>query len=236
MESNDPNLATNRRSFIGTIATGAAAMSLGGLAAPLQSFARNPKEEFVPQDDNPDAWFNKIKGKHKIVFDVTEPNGLLPFAWPRVFLMTNQMTGTPENQSSVVVILRHESIPFAMNNSLWTKYGFGDMFKIDDDMTKTAAVKNAFWQPGVGDFKIPGVGNVAIGINELQESGVMFCVCNVALTVYSSVAAQMKGMDAEAVKKEWVAGLLPGIQVVPSGVWAVGRAQEHGCAYCFAGK
>jgi len=29
--------------------------------------------------------------------------------------------------------------------------------------------------------------------------------------------------------------LFPGIQVVPSGVMAVGRAQEHGCTYCFAG-
>jgi len=29
--------------------------------------------------------------------------------------------------------------------------------------------------------------------------------------------------------------VLPGIEVVPSGVWAVGRAQEHHCAYCFAG-
>jgi intracellular sulfur oxidation DsrE/DsrF family protein len=42
-------------------------------------------------------------------------------------------------------------------------------------------------------------------------------------------------LDAAEVRKEWMAGLLPGIQVVPSGVWAVGRAQEHGCAYCFAG-
>jgi intracellular sulfur oxidation DsrE/DsrF family protein len=29
--------------------------------------------------------------------------------------------------------------------------------------------------------------------------------------------------------------LLPGVQVVPSGVWAVGRAQEKGCGYCYAG-
>ena len=42
-------------------------------------------------------------------------------------------------------------------------------------------------------------------------------------------------LKAEDVKKEWVSGLLPGIQVVPSGVWAIGRAQEKGCAYCFAG-
>jgi len=39
----------------------------------------------------------------------------------------------------------------------------------------------------------------------------------------------------EAVKKDWVAGLLPGVQVVPSGVLGVAHAQELGCVYCFAG-
>jgi hypothetical protein len=42
-------------------------------------------------------------------------------------------------------------------------------------------------------------------------------------------------MDVETVKKEWTAGILPNIQLVPSGVWALGRAQEKGCTYCFAG-
>jgi intracellular sulfur oxidation DsrE/DsrF family protein len=37
------------------------------------------------------------------------------------------------------------------------------------------------------------------------------------------------------VKKDWESGLLPGVTVVPSGVWALGRAQENKCAYCFAG-
>jgi intracellular sulfur oxidation DsrE/DsrF family protein len=53
--------------------------------------------------------------------------------------------------------------------------------------------------------------------------------------VYSSGAAQKMGMAPDAVKKEWVAGLFPGVQVVPSGVLGVARAQELGCAYCFAG-
>ena len=145
------------------------------------------------------------------------------------------MTGTPEKDSNVVVILRHNAIPFAMNSSLWTKYNFGQVFKVNDDATKTVAVKNAFWKPGKGDFKIPGVGEVAIGINELQDSGVMFCVCNMALTVYSSAVSQANNMKQEDVYNEWKKGLLPGVQIVPSGVWAVGRAQEHGCAYCFAG-
>jgi intracellular sulfur oxidation DsrE/DsrF family protein len=235
MKSNDPNTTTNRRSFIGTIATGAAAMSLATLASPLQSVAGTGKFNHAPNDDDPDAWFNKLKGKHKIVFDCTEPKGVFPFAWPRVFLMTNQLTGTPEKDSNVVVILRHNAIPYAMNNDAWTKYKFGDVFKINDEMTKASAVRNAFWKPSPGDFKIPGVGNVAIGINELQESGVMFCVCNMALTVFSAAVAGGMGLNPTDVYKDWKDSLLPGIQVVPSGVWAVGRAQEHGCAYCFAG-
>ena len=94
---------------------------------------------------------------------------------------------------------------------------------------------NPFWQPKPGDFKIPGIGEVQIGINELQANGVMFCVCDMAITVFSAVAADAMKKEASEVKKDWIAGLLPGIQVVPSGVWALGRAQEHGCAYCFAG-
>lgn len=65
--------------------------------------------------------------------------------------------------------------------------------------------------------------------------GVLFCVCDMALTVYSAVVAGNTGQDAAAVKKDWVAGLLPNIQIVPSGVWAVNRAQEHGCSYIFVG-
>jgi intracellular sulfur oxidation DsrE/DsrF family protein len=56
-----------------------------------------------------------------------------------------------------------------------------------------------------------------------------------AITVYSAALAQTMGLNAAEVKKDWLNNILPGIQVVPSGVWAVGRAQEHGCAYCFVG-
>jgi intracellular sulfur oxidation DsrE/DsrF family protein len=122
-----------------------------------------------------------------------------------------------------------------MENRLWEKYKFGEFFKAPDPATKAPSTRNPFWQPKPDDFKVPGIGAVPIGINDLQASGVMFCVCDAALTVYSAVAAQMSNADPATVKADWVSGLLPGIQVVPSGVWAVGRAQEKGCAYCFAG-
>lgn len=233
MQDNDAR-PSSRRNFLGALATGAATLSVATLTTPLTAGARAISEEFH-SDDDPDEWFKQIKGKHRMVFDVTQPHEIFPFAWPRVFLMTNQATGTTEKENSVVVVLRHDAIPYAMEDRLWEKYHFGEVFKAMDPKTKTAALRNPFWKPNAGDYKIPGVGNVAIGINELQESGVLFCVCDVALTVYSAaVAGNIQG-NPEEVKKDWVAGLLPGIKPVPSGVWAVGRAQERGCAYCFAG-
>ncbi|MDQ3051540.1 MAG: hypothetical protein M3Q95_11685 [Bacteroidota bacterium] len=96
-------------------------------------------------------------------------------------------------------------------------------------------MRNPFWQPKPGDFKVPGVGNVEIRINELIEAGVMFCVCELAMTVFSNkVAGESKG-DPIAIKIDWASGMLPGIKPVPSGFWALGRAQERGCGYCFTG-
>jgi len=126
-----------------------------------------------------------------------------------------------------------------MQDSLWAKYKFAEFFKVGDlgkafqaaDAATATSVRNPFWNPKPGDFVAPGFGPVAIGINDLQADGVMFCVCDAALTVYSAAMAGMMKTDAAALKKEWVAGLIPGVQVVPSGVWACGRAQEHGCGY-----
>jgi len=232
MQDNDFR-QTSRRNFLGSLATGAAALGITTIA-PLTAGAETISQNFTPADD-PDEWFKKIKGKHRIVFDVTEPREIFPFAWPKIFLLTNEKTGTPEKENSVVVVLRHDAIPYAMEDRLWAKYKFGEMFKVEDPKTKAPSVRNPFWQPKPGDYSVPGIGNVAIGINELQASGVMFCVCDMALTVYSAAAAQKMNQDAATVKKDWVSGMLPGVQIVPSGVWAVGRAQEHGCAYCFAG-
>jgi intracellular sulfur oxidation DsrE/DsrF family protein len=159
----------------------------------------------------------------------------MPFAWPKVFLLTNAATGTPEKDCGVVVILRHNAIPYALNNQMWAKYKLGEMFKINDAEGKTPATQNPFWQPKAGTYKVPGIGPVQIGINELQDSGVKFCACSMAVTVFTAVIAEKTNQQAADVKQEWLSNLLPGVQPMPSGVWAVGRAQEHGCSYCFAG-
>jgi hypothetical protein len=225
---------SSRRSFLGKIATGAAAIGATSLAVPL-NLSASPGITAATTLADADEWFKKLKGKHRIVFDATQPHDIFPFAWPRVFMLTNAATGTPEKECGVVLVLRHSAIGYALQDNLWTKYKLGELFKADDPATKAPSTRNPFAKPKPGEFKVPGFGPVAIGINELQDSGVMICVCDAALTVYSAIVADGMGANAADVKKEWQAGLLPGIQVVPSGVWAVGRAQEHGCAYCFAG-
>jgi len=232
METPNFDQTTPRRGFMSMLAKGAAIFGISSIGAPMLLKAESVNEKKAGRPDDPDAWFDKIKGKHRIVFDVPHPKEIFPFAWPRVFLITNEKTGSPANDCGVVVVLRHTGVAYAFENRLWDKYKFGEHFKADDPATKAPATRNPFWKPEKGAYKIPGIGEVAIGINELQDSGVMFCVCDAAITVNSTVVAGKMGLNAADVKKDWMDGLLPGIQPVPSGVWALGRAQEHRCAYC----
>jgi intracellular sulfur oxidation DsrE/DsrF family protein len=232
MESNGSNNNNARRQFLGTIASGVAALGLSTIVSPLAAQAEN---HFSNGGNDPDEWFKQIKGKHRIVFDVPQSNEIFPFAWPRIFLATNAATGTPEKDCSVVVVLRHLAIPYAMEDRLWAKYNFGEVFKANDPKTNKPSTRNPFWKPAQGAFKVPGLGVVPIGINELQESGVLFCACDMALTVYSAAVAEKMGLDPAEVKKDWVSGVLPGVQVMPAGIWALNRAQEKGCSYIFAG-
>ena len=43
-------------------------------------------------------------------------------------------------------------------------------------------------------------------------------------------------LDKTRVYKDLIAGVLPGIQIVPSGVWALGRAQEMAVAISLQDK
>ena len=222
-EFND--VTTPRRGFLGTLAATAAA----GLASltPLRLEAQPRRGSTSGVDAAFETWLNRITGKHKMVFDAPEVNSGMPVIWPRVWLNgNNENYGTKDTDNSAVVILRHAAIPLAMKDEVWAKYKLGEAFSIKEG--ETPATKNIFAK--VMPLPLPGT-----GMEALLASGVMFGVCNVALTVYSAMVAQKSGLDAAAVKADWVAALLPGTQVVPSGVLAVARTQEKGCAYCFAG-
>ena len=220
----------SRRTFFGRLATGAAALGASTLLNPKGLFAEAIAPPDSPDDSSFENWLGRIKGAHKQVFDCMMPNDGIPLAWARVFLMTNKSVGVADNDVTAVVVLRHEAIPFAMEDRLWAKYKFGNLFKVNDASTKKAATRNAFWKPKPNELMLPGM-----AVNELLDSGVLVGLCDVAMTVYSSMVAGKMKMDPAECKKDWVSGVLPGIQIVPSGVLAVNRAQEHGCTYCWAG-
>ena len=217
-----------RRGFLGRLAATAAA-GVAGLT-PLRLEAQPTRHEPIVGGADPsfETWLNRINGKHKMIFDAPEVNGGMPVIWPRVWLNgNNENYATKDADNSAVVVLRHSAIPIAMQDALWAKYKLGEApFSIKEG--EAPATRNIF--ADVMPLPLPGT-----GLKALLASGVQVGCCNVALTVYSAMVAQKMGMDAAAVKAEWVAGLLPGVQVVPSGVLAVARSQEKGCAYCFAG-
>jgi hypothetical protein len=62
--------------------------------------------------------------------------------------------------------------------------------------------------------------------------GAVIGVCGYALRVLTSGTAANAGVTPAAALEEWTSSLVRGFYVVPSGVMAVGRAQEVGCTYC----
>lgn len=247
MDQSNLTETRNRRSFLELLAAGAASIGLASLVNPIGLSAQEKKPtQTKPTAGNmhpADLWFNKVKGRHRVVYDATQPHEVFPFAWPKVFLLTNAATGSPASDCGVVVVLRHAAIGYAFKDEMWAKYNLAEVFNAKDhgpalqsaDAATATKTRNIFWSNGPADFKVPGLGAVDIGIKSLQKDGVMFCVCEAAITVYGNAVAGMMNMKADDVIKDWKENLIPGIQPVPSGVWALGRAQEKRCAYIFAG-
>ncbi|MER3522527.1 MAG: hypothetical protein C4326_00290 [Ignavibacteria bacterium] len=217
----------HRRAFLGTMA---AAAGMAALSSPIELLAEQQAKPNRSLVEGLEKWLSRIKGRHRQVFDAPSTNGGLPLAWARVFLMSNMQMGVPAKKITSVLVLRHDAIPFAMNDDLWQKYDFGEAFNITYAMTKQRIKSNMFWKPKE-ELPIP-----RMSLDNLLEDGVLVGLCDLALTVNSMHFAEKTKTSAEAIKKEWVAGIFPGVQIVPSGVLAINRAQERKCTYCYAGE
>jgi hypothetical protein len=178
-----------------------------------------------------EQWFKNIKGSHRIVYDGSTPHGGFPIIWNWAFYMTNNGTGTADEDMTAMTVLRHTGLALAFSDRLWEKYPIGKVFGVNDS-SGNPYLRNPYYEPQDGDFPLPGID----GTKRMQERGALFCACDLATKVYSNVVAGQMGLDPTEVYNDWVSGVLPGIQLVPSGVWALGRAQEHGCGYIFAGE
>ncbi len=213
-----------RRNFFRV--AGATVLGLAGLASAASRAQALTLEEASRQlGDGPD-WPGKLTGQHRQVVDAYEANSGLPLAFADNFLLPYRVAGA----ATAVVVLRHGAFPIALNNAMWAKYKLGESMKIDDPETKAPAVKNPFLNPKPGVLPLD-----SMALDRLLATGVLFGACNVALVGQSKKFANNAGVTEDEAAKEWAANLVPGITLLPSGVWGVNRAQEAGCTYCAGG-
>ncbi len=220
---------SDRRAFLTTLATGSAALAAGGMALHLD--AAEAHASSVAGVDPSEAWLSRLNGKHRQFFDATSVNGGFALAFAMNFLNSNNDAyKLSDSALSAVVGLRHFSIPIGFTDGIWSRYKLGEFFQVNDPATKAPATRNFFYHSHEGDVPFPGM-----AVEKLQARGVQFTLCSVALTVLSGMTSKNAGVTPEAAKKEWIAGMIPGMVLVPSGVLAVNRAQEKGCTYCTGG-
>jgi len=214
----------DRRDFMG-LATAMAAIGVGAaLPASIATAADDPSTEFT-------RWLQGIDGKHRIVLDMREHNDGMALAWAWVYLLTaSQAYGVPESDIGVVLVMRHNAIPAALDDVAWEKYNLGEMFKITDPDTGKAAVKNPFYLTMNGEGFIPDM-----ALQKLIDRGVSVGACDMAIHHYSSVVAQQMDLRHEDVKSDWNQAVLPNISHMPSGLVACQGAVSRGCAYLYAG-
>jgi hypothetical protein len=221
MQDNNPT--TNRREFLALAATATAGLGATLGMAGTAAAATGPSTEFT-------RWLDTIPGTYRQVTDWPDLNKGMGLGYTLSFLMTAPVAyGVPETDVGAVLVIRHDTIPIALNDSAWAKYSLGEMFNISDPDTNAPAVRNPYYlKPGAFPFE-------AAALQKLIDRGVKVAACDLALTFWSSVAAKKMGLIHEDVKAEWLDAVHPGIQVVPSGTVACHGAVGRGCSYLLAG-
>ena len=220
--------ATPRRNFLGRIAAGTMALGLTAFT-PLNACATEKTDSAASDTTSrKDEWPGTLKGKHKQLVDAFAFNKGFPLAFAYTFLLP--YPASDASAASAVVVLRHEGFPLALTDAIWAKYKIGKTFNIMDPDTKKPAERNAFFHATPGSLPV-----AEMAIDKLMERGTTFGACNVALHIQSGMLASNAGVSADEAAKEWAAGIIPGMTIIPSGTWGVNRAQEAGCTYCAGG-
>jgi intracellular sulfur oxidation DsrE/DsrF family protein len=223
-----------RRSFLAKAGAGAAAAGavLGAKTALAGAQSAAPEgARFQPARHAEDDWFDKIPGKHRQVFDTINPEGL----GLALFFSNNIYTGNKngysleQNDVAVVIVVRHQSTGFAFNDAMWAKYGksLAGRIGFTDPKTHQAPTVNVFQATGYGD----ALTNGGRTLDAALKNGVQLAVCQLSTRANAGVIARDTGAKADDIYNELVANLVPNAHMVPAGIVAVNRAQEHGYTF-----
>lgn len=175
-----------------------------------------------------DAWLDKASIKHRVVFDTTTMEGAgnaIAFA-ENYFRVNKTEYGLENSELAVVIVLRHRSAPFGYNDAMWAKYGatLAARSKVEDPKTGKAPTANLYNASGYADL----LANRDITLESLAKIGAQFAVCALSTRAIAGMIARAVGSNADTVLTELTNNLVSNARLVPAGVVAVSRAQEHG--------
>lgn len=174
---------------------------------------------------------DQIGSKHRMLFDTTTPDGFgRALLFGSNFLDTNRNAyGLEYPDIGLIVVVRHNSTPFAYNDMMWSKYGraFAARTSFNDPKTKEPPATNLFNTANYGASLTSG----GVTIDTLIKRGAHLGVCRLATRAFAGAAAAATGGETDKVNEELIANLVPNAHMVPAGIVAVNRAQERGFTF-----
>jgi hypothetical protein len=209
----------DRRTFLTTVGALAAIGASGAAQSPAQPAAAGSGIDV--------SWLDKFRGKHKQVFDLGSFDLSVdsPLRQPVTYFAAHREVSRlePPDDINVIVAISHKAFGMNASDALWEKYKIGEHWGIKDPATGKPATRNIFLGAATGA--------AGATVRGLQARGVAFWQCNFALGAVSSELAEKFGMKSQDVRADLIAGLNPGVKMVPAHTWAIGYVQEHGFTY-----
>ena len=221
LENRMSDSKTPRRSFLTALATVAGATVLAPLLSRGELGAAT-----VPDGSWDLSWLGQIKGKHRQLFDVVRKIEDIPGPLHKVNTWLNAWRDVYHleyPQVSSVLAIAGGGFPINVNDAIWAKYKVAEKWQISDGPDKSPD-HNVF-------LDAPATETKRASVRALQARGTIFTQCNNALTAIAKEFALATHDSFDNVYAELVAGLNPGVKLVPAATMLIGLAQEHGCAY-----
>jgi intracellular sulfur oxidation DsrE/DsrF family protein len=216
----------DRRNFLTKL--GLSATVAGGtfLALPTSAYAAEGVDHLAPLSHSKwdTSWVDRLKKpRFRTVIDASTLESGYSLDVASAFLDDfRDVYGTTDEETRAVIVIRRLGTPLAFNDVLWERYAIGEDTKTNDPTTKEPAKRNPY---------LNGPSDSGSTIAALRARGTIFVLCNVAMTNWSRGTARKVGRPADEVRNDVLANLIPGVTVVPTGLFALIRAQNAGCAY-----
>ena len=204
------------------------AAALVGAAGGFASSRPAPAAAAAVATAAPADWLAGITAPHRQLFDAPAPEGGVPLVHIMNYYDTyNRAFGVKDADVDGVGTFYGATTFYGVNDAMWAKYRIGEFLQAKDGATGQPAVANP-WRasPVILGGAIP-----AASVEALQKRGATFIVCNNALTIFSGMLAQARGLDPKVVYEDMKANVLPGVVVVPAMVIAIEQAQAAGLSY-----